>query len=284
MACRNLLLVALIALAGCWAGRGGDDSSSSTSTARRTGVTCLDFAYQDDAQAYFRTDPGARQLDSDGDGIACEELGPRPKSVAAPVRAAEQGVWAGDAFAMLLRASGAFWAIRTDEDGPADVFAGIGRSSSGSFSAEEVKRYRLQPGVVTRAALSATVRSGESLNGSITELTSTDSLNFTTRFVAAAVPDAQAGYRGTIRTLQGRHEASLTNDSGAACTFFGTFAAEDGESALRFTLARVAPACPGIVRDLADGLAFVDPASRRIHIVAAVREGADVTVFVGVQQ
>lgn len=61
-------VVAVGALAGC----GGGDSGGSD-------AVCSDFRYQEDAQAAFSS--GARQLDGDRDGIACESLPHRPASV-----------------------------------------------------------------------------------------------------------------------------------------------------------------------------------------------------------
>ena len=56
---------AAMALAGC--GGAGDSSSD---------AVCADFQYQEDAQAGFNA--GAKQLDGDNDGIACESLPHRP--------------------------------------------------------------------------------------------------------------------------------------------------------------------------------------------------------------
>ena len=36
-------------------------------------VNCSDFAYQQDAQAWHKSNPGS-DLDADNDGIACEHL------------------------------------------------------------------------------------------------------------------------------------------------------------------------------------------------------------------
>lgn len=55
-------LCVLLLLFGCG---GGDDSGGSE-------LTCADFQFQQDAQAAYNN--GARQLDGDNDGIACENL------------------------------------------------------------------------------------------------------------------------------------------------------------------------------------------------------------------
>lgn len=49
----------LVLISGCGGGNDG-------------GSVCADFKYQEDAQAAFRN--GAKQLDGDNDGIACENL------------------------------------------------------------------------------------------------------------------------------------------------------------------------------------------------------------------
>lgn len=65
----RLLMGAVIV--GLLAGCGGGESGSSD-------AVCSDFRYQEDAQAAYSS--GARQLDGDRDGIACESLPNRPNS------------------------------------------------------------------------------------------------------------------------------------------------------------------------------------------------------------
>jgi photosystem II stability/assembly factor-like uncharacterized protein len=64
------------------------ESGASLEALAGRAVTCNDFAYQEDAQAFFRRFPaeGAR-LDRDGDGIACEQLPRRPTVEAGLIRA-----------------------------------------------------------------------------------------------------------------------------------------------------------------------------------------------------
>lgn len=64
---RLLGLAAAVLVVGC----GGGASSGSD-------AVCADFRYQEDAQAAYAS--GARQLDGDNDGIACESLPRRPTS------------------------------------------------------------------------------------------------------------------------------------------------------------------------------------------------------------
>lgn len=57
---------------------------------------CTDFQYQEDAQERYRK--GAKQLDPDGNGKACEELPPRPVAPPPPPPAATEGfVFTGSA-------------------------------------------------------------------------------------------------------------------------------------------------------------------------------------------
>lgn len=71
---------------------------------------CTDFKYQEDAQEAYGK--GARQLDADGNGKACEELPPRPAPV--PVTLADFVFFSGAGTGFAAQADGDRYSLRSE--------------------------------------------------------------------------------------------------------------------------------------------------------------------------
>ena len=234
--------VALITLALLGCGGGGGDSSSSK-------VTCANFSYQEDAQAYFESH-NAKQLDRDSDGIACESLPsrptpapgpaplpsptPSPTPTPTPTSSTAEGLWIGTtntfrSLTGIVLENGTYWVLYSSPNNStviAGVVQGSGTSLNGSFSSSNAKDFNLEGKGIDNATVSGSYITKRSFNGAVTYSSLNPSVTFTSTYDPSyeEIPRLTrlAGtYAGTAAVVGGTESASLTVTSSGAISGFG---------------------------------------------------------------
>lgn len=221
------LLIAL-GLIGCGGGASGDPSKA----------VCADFRYQEDAQAYFRSN-NATQLDGDRDGIACESLPRRPPATASTTA---EGLWTGTTSTArtitgVVLDNGTYWVLYSAPNNNsviAGAVQGTGTSAGGSFSSSDGRDFNLEGQGINSTTVSASYFAKQSLNGSISYPALNQIVTFSSAYNAAydqtpSLSAVSGNFTGNASVAGGSEAASLaisttgviTGSGAGGCTFNG---------------------------------------------------------------
>lgn len=287
---------AALGLTACGGGGGGGDGNSSK-------VTCADFTYQEDAQAYFNAN-NAKQLDADNDGRACEALPNRPAPVPAPAPApasTAEGLWIGSTSTArtvtgIVLDNGTYWVLYSSPNNSAVIAGavqGSGTSFNGNFSSSDGKDFNLEGLGISNVTVSASYVAKQSFNGSVTYPSSSQNVTFASAYNAAydQTPSLSAiagTYAGSAAVVAGSESATVTITSGGAISGSGT-------SGCQFT-GTTAPRAKGNVYDLVvtfgggvcsngtstvTGIGYFDASVKRLYGTALNSARSNGFIFVG---
>jgi hypothetical protein len=181
-------------------------------------ATCSDFQYQEDAQAALRD--GAKQLDADRDGTACESLPHRPTTPSTSPPAVVQGLYSGT----LTGSTSTNFQLLALENG--DVWSLYGTPSGASF---RVRGFIQGPTARNGSAVSSSsVKDfgfdralAGSLAGTLTATTVGGTVTFSTgavTFSGTAVPTGTYNYNAAATNSQVAGTWTLSALDGTSAT------------------------------------------------------------------
>jgi hypothetical protein len=280
-------LLTTIGLIGCGGGSGGD----------RSKAVCADFTYQEDAQAYYRSN-NATQLDGDRDGMACESLPRRPLST---VSTTAEGLWTGTTstgrtITGVVLDNGTYWVLYSAPNNSsviAGAVQGTGTSANGSFSSSDGRDFNLEGQGINSTTVSASYVAKQSLNGSIAYPSLNQTVTLSSAYNAAydqspSLSVISGIYTGSAAVVGGSEAASLTitttgviTGSGASgCTFNGTATPRAKGNVYNLSVTFGGGACANGTSTVT-GIGYFDSASNRLYGTGLNSGRTNGFIFVG---
>lgn len=267
---RTTVLLASLVLFACGGGGGGNSDAM-----------CSDFIYQEDAQSAYNS--GAKQLDGDNDGVACESLPHRPNSPPTPTPGPSAvGLWKGTTSTNrtvtgFILPSGTYYVFYSKIATPSvigGVTQGTGSTLGPSFSSSNAMDFNGEGLGVTAGTMSASIVTKQSLNGSIS-YASGQSITFTSaysfQFESTPTLAAIAGnYVGQTVLATGPQSTTIRvssigaiSSSSNGCSMTGSVVPRSDANAYNVTLTFGPSPCV-FANQTTSGLAYFDATTKRL--------------------